>query len=111
MMLGEARVMLGELPHPITEVSLPPFQPGLADALRPVFEAHGATLEERVGGCRVRFPEGTTMQRWWPVVHTNRYDVRLPDGYLLRYDVLWDGKTNLWFDPRDLPPEVRERFA
>ena len=97
---------IGETPQPITEVSLPPFRPGLADALRSLLEAHGAMLEEKVNGCRIHFPEGTTMQRQWPVVHTNRYDVRLPDGYLLRYDVLWDGKTNIWFDPRDLVSEV-----
>lgn len=104
-------MMSGEMPQLITEVSLPPFRPGLADALRPILEAHGATLEERISGCHVYFPKGTTMQRRWPVVQTTRYDVRLPDGYVLLYEVGRDGRTNLSFDPRDLPPDVRDRFS
>ena len=101
----------GEPPQPITEVSLPPLRPGLTDVLRPILEAHGATLEEHVRGCRVRFPEDTTMQRRWPVVQTTRYDIRLPDGYVLLYEVGRDGRTTIWFDPRDLPPDVRDRFS
>ena len=104
-------MMNGEAPQPITEVSLPRLPAGLADALRPILEAHGASIDEYVNGCRVRFPAGTTMQRQWPVVQTTRYDVRLPDGYLLLYEVGRDGGTSLRFDPRDLPPDVRERFC
>ena len=101
----------GETPQLITEVSLPPFRPGLADALRPLLETHGVTIEEHANGSRVHFPAGTTMQRKWPVVQTTRYDIRLPDGYTLLYEVGRDGRTNLSFDLRDLPPDVRERFT
>jgi hypothetical protein len=73
--------------------------------LRPLLEAHGASIEEQANGCLVRFPEGTTMQRQLPVVQTTRYAIRLPDGYLLLYHVGRDGKTNLWFDPGDRPAE------
>ena len=104
-------MMPGEMPRPLTEVSLPRLRAGLADALRPILEAHGASIDEYVSGCRVRFPAGTMMQRRWPVVETSRYDVRLPDGYLLLYEIGRDGRTNLSFDARDLPPEVRDHFA
>jgi hypothetical protein len=104
-------MMIGETPQPIIDVSLPPLRPGLADALRPLLEAHGARIEERVSDCMVRFPAGTVMQRTWPFVETMRYNMRLPDGYIVLYEVGRDGRTNLCFDPRDLPPEVLERFA
>ena len=104
-------MMTGETPQPTREVSLPLLRPELADALRPLLEAHGASIEERASDCVVRFPEGTTMQRAWPFVETTRYNIRLPDGYVVLYEVGRDGRTNLCFDPRDLPPGVVERFA
>lgn len=103
-------MMSGEAPQPLGEVVLPPLRPGLADALRPILEAHGASIQEHISGCVVRFPTGTTKQRNWPVVETSRYDVRLPDGCVMLYTVGRDGRTNLYFDAHDLPPDVRERF-
>jgi hypothetical protein len=85
---------IGETPQPITDVSLPPLRSGLADALRPLLEAHGASIEERTSDCIVRFPEGTTMQRAWPFVETTRYNVRLPDGYVVLYEVGRTGRTS-----------------
>ena len=104
-------MMSGETPQPIHEVSLPPLLPGRAEMLRPLLEAHGASMDVQASGCRVRFPEGTTMQRQLPVVQTTRYEIRFPDGYLLLYYVGRDGKTNVYFDPHDLPPSGEEHFS
>ena len=103
-------MITGEPPEPISEITIPALRPGLVDELRPLLESHGASIEEQGNRCSVRFPEGTTMQRTWPQALTTRYAVRLPDGYELHYTVERNGKTNLCFDPRDLPPGIEERY-
>ena len=97
-------------PEPIAQVRLPRLRPGLADALRPVLEAHGATLEEHPDACVVLFPQGTMQHRKFPFVHTQRYTIRFPDGYTLLYEIGRNGGTNLCFDPQDIPADVRARF-
>jgi hypothetical protein len=94
----------------IALVRISRLRPGLAEALRPLLEAHGATIEEQTDGCVVYFPQGTMQHHLFPFVRTMRSDIRFPDGYSILYEMGREGGTNLCFDPQDIPEDVRVRF-
>jgi hypothetical protein len=100
-----------EVGQPIELVRLPTLRPGIVAVLRPILQAHGASITEEPDGCLVRFPEGTTKHRKFPVVETSRYDIHFPDGYCVLYEIGRDGSTNLCFDAHDIPPEARALFC
>jgi len=97
--------------HQISKIPLSPFRPGLADALRPVLQAHGGNIEETMQGCLLTLPPGSTRQRLVPEVWCCRYDICFPDGYKILYVVNRNGGASIQFDPRDLPQEVINRFG
>jgi hypothetical protein len=96
---------------PLGELELPPLRSDLFDALRTILAIHGGSLELLVSGrCLFRFPQGTMMQRLFPMVENDRYEIQFPDGYLLLSSIGRNGTPYLWFDPRDLPAEVQKQL-
>ena len=55
----------------------------LIEPIGQVLEKHGARVAVFKKECIITFPTGTTRQRLYPVVLTDRYKVTFPDGYVL----------------------------
>jgi hypothetical protein len=46
---------------------------------------HGCIITEKGQTCIIEFPLGTTWQQKLPRIHTDQIQIKLPDGYELRY--------------------------
>lgn len=77
----------------ISELVTPP----LVDELQEALQQHGCMVEEKSGACFIRFPDGTKRVEIWPRMFNERYQITLPDGYVLYQVCSRIKETNLLF--------------
>ncbi len=85
------------------------------EPLREVLAKHGARLEVMDRSCIIYVPKGTVRQRLWPIVHADRYEVILPDGYTFHEAIgsALHGTTvvsSVSFDIDDFPLWVQRKY-
>ena len=80
--MAEQRQVEEEKKNEKTSIRATRFFDDLIEPIRQILEHHGARLEVLHDACIIHVPTGTTRERLYPHVHTDRYEIRFPDGYI-----------------------------
>jgi hypothetical protein len=82
-------------PVAISQLETPSISVVNAAEIKAILQKHGCTLNEKAYSVLITFPPGTTRQPLQGLAISERYKIRLPDGYLI-YETL-DCMRNISF--------------
>jgi hypothetical protein len=108
MYLAYMMDLLSGAARAISQIKTPPIDVENADEINAILQRHGCTLkEEGNNALLISFPPGTTRKPIGGLGISERYLIRLPDGYIISetYDTM--RAVSLLAFPKDIRFEVR----
>src|ERR1700730_16470202 len=103
--------LMGES-EPIMSVSALKYEAELMDVISQIFLEHGGTVEDIDEMLFLaHFPAGTTRAELYPRLHSMRYEITFPDGFVIQEVVTRDGLEGLQFPISSFPPELQQRYS